>query len=49
MQAIYDCDGHQGVDFIVSGEDIKEVFSYKVSYEWDNAPSSVNLPVDSNK
>ena len=48
VQAIYKCDGHQGLDFNVEGEDITKTFFYQVDYKWDNAPSSVTLPTDGN-
>ena len=48
VQAIYNCDGHQGLDFIVTGEEVTQTFFYQVDYKWDNAPSSVTLPTDGN-
>ena len=48
VQAIYNCDGHQGLDFIVKDEDITQTFFYQVDYIWDNAPSSATLPTDKN-
>lgn len=48
VQAIYNCDGHQGLDFIVKDEDITKTFFYQVDYTWDNAPSSATLPTDKN-
>ena len=48
VQAIYNCDGHQGLDFIVTDEEVTQTFFYQVDYKWDNAPSSVTLPTDGN-
>ena len=48
VQAIYNCDGHQGLDFIVTGEEVTQTFFYQVDYKWDNAPTSVTLPTDGN-
>lgn len=47
VKAIYDCDGHQGLDFIVDEEKVQEVFYYHVSYQWSGLPEGlVSLPTD---
>ena len=48
VQAIFVCDGKQGLDFNVSAEDITNIFYYNVDYTWDNAPASAVLPADGN-
>lgn len=49
-KAIYDCDGNQGLDFIVEEEQIQEVFYYGVSYQWGELPEGLaTLPVDENR
>ena len=48
VQAIFNCDGHQGLDFNVEDENITKTFFYQVDYTWDNAPSSATLPTDKN-
>lgn len=48
-RAIYDCDGFQGLDFIVREEQVEEVFYYQVNYQWTGLPDGLaSLPVDAN-
>ncbi len=48
VKAIFNCDGHQGLDFIVDEELMMEVFYYHVSYQWSGLPEGlVSLPNDS--
>lgn len=49
IRAIYICDGHQGLDFDVDEEQIKEEYFYQVSYEWTGLPAGLaQVPTDSN-
>ena len=49
IRAIYICDGHQGLDFDVDEEQIKEEYFYQVSYEWTGLPTGLaQVPTDSN-
>ena len=48
-QAIYDCDGKQGLDFIVRETDVQQVFYYQVSYQWTGLPEGLAaVPTDGN-
>ena len=48
IRAIYICDGHQGLDFDVDEEQIKEEYFYQVSYEWSGLPTGLaQVPTDS--
>ena len=48
-QAIYDCDGKQGLDFIVRETEIQQVFYYQVSYQWTGLPEGLAaVPTDGN-
>lgn len=48
-QAIYDCDGKQGLDFIVCETEIQQVFYYQVSYQWTGLPEGLAaVPTDGN-
>ena len=49
IRAIYICDGHQGLDFDVDEEQIKEEYFYQVSYQWTGLPTGLaQVPTDSN-
>ena len=49
IRAIYICDGHQGLDFDVDEEQIKEEYFYQVSYQWTGLPDRLaQVPTDSN-
>ena len=49
IRAIYICDGHQGLDFDVDEEQIKEEYFYQVSYQWTGLPTGLaQFPTDSN-
>ena len=48
-QAIYDCDGKQGLDFIVRETEIQQVFYYQASYQWTGLPEGLAaVPTDGN-
>ena len=49
IRAIYICDGHQGLDFDVDEEQIKEEYFYQVSYQWTGLPDGLaQVPTDTN-
>ena len=44
IQAIINCDAHQGLDFIIDPMDIVEVILYDVNYVWTGLPEGLATP-----
>lgn len=44
IQAIINCDAHQGLDFIIDPMDIVEVVLHDVNYQWTGLPEGLAVP-----
>lgn len=41
VQSIIDCDGNQGLDFVINPREIMQEIFYEVSYEWTGLPAGL--------